>query len=73
MGIPFVIFSALKHDLSITFQALEWRHREFTLLYNASCDSLIPKPANEIVKEVSKSERIRSSEIRKEKVIMYPY
>ena len=53
------------------FQTLEWRHREFTLLYNASCDSLHPKPVSELIKALEKSEKIKMSERKKDQVITF--
>ncbi|XP_051985647.1 E3 ubiquitin-protein ligase RAD18-like isoform X3 [Xyrauchen texanus] len=35
------------------------RHQEFTQIYNAQCDSLNPKSAEEIAKEVENNERMR--------------
>ena len=42
-----------------------WRHREFTLQYNASCDSLTPKPVAEIIRDLQMSESVRNSETKK--------
>ncbi|XP_057701106.1 E3 ubiquitin-protein ligase RAD18 isoform X3 [Corythoichthys intestinalis] len=36
------------------------RHKEFVHIYNAQCDSLNPKPADEIVKEVEANEKIKN-------------
>ena len=49
---------------------LEWRHREFTLLYNASCDSLHPEPVGELRRALGKSEKIKMSETKDDKVIL---
>lgn len=38
------------------------RHHDFVLLYNAECDSIKPKSAAQIAREVEKSERIRAKE-----------
>ncbi|POI35002.1 hypothetical protein CIB84_001248, partial [Bambusicola thoracicus] len=40
-------------------QQLIKRHQEFVHVYNAQCDSLNPKSVAEIVKELSKNEKIR--------------
>lgn len=37
------------------------RHQEFVHMYNAQCDSLNPKSAEEIVSEIEKNEKIRST------------
>ena len=71
-----ITFSGLVHSLKIfmslsnIFQTLEWRHREFTLLYNSSCDSLHLKPVSELIKALEKSERIKMSETKKDQVIL---
>ncbi|XP_018410718.1 PREDICTED: E3 ubiquitin-protein ligase RAD18 [Nanorana parkeri] len=44
-----------------TKQHLIRRHQEFVHMYNAQCDSLNPKSAAEIIKEIEKSEKVRSS------------
>ena len=46
-------------------QILIWRHREFTLQYNASCDSFNPKHVSEIIKDLEKSEKVKMSETKK--------
>ncbi|XP_068013785.1 E3 ubiquitin-protein ligase RAD18 [Melanerpes formicivorus] len=40
-------------------QQLERRHQEFTLLYNAEGDSLQPRPAAELIRELESRERLR--------------
>ncbi|XP_071984179.1 E3 ubiquitin-protein ligase RAD18 isoform X2 [Engystomops pustulosus] len=43
------------------------RHQEFLHMYNAQCDSLNPKSAAEIAKEIEKTEKIRSNlEVKQE-------
>ncbi|XP_072276566.1 E3 ubiquitin-protein ligase RAD18 isoform X2 [Pyxicephalus adspersus] len=44
-----------------TKQQMIRRHQEFVHMYNAQCDSLNPKSAAEIIKEIEKSEKVRSS------------
>ncbi|XP_061689741.1 E3 ubiquitin-protein ligase RAD18 isoform X2 [Syngnathoides biaculeatus] len=46
------------------------RHQEFVHLYNAQCDSLNPKPAEEIVKEVEANEKIKNQLQSKAKPVM---
>ncbi|XP_062466771.1 E3 ubiquitin-protein ligase RAD18 [Pezoporus occidentalis] len=50
-----------EHGLSTrgTRQQLIKRHQEFVHMYNAQCDSLNPKSAAEIVKELENNEKIR--------------
>ncbi|TRY92965.1 hypothetical protein DNTS_014838, partial [Danionella cerebrum] len=46
------------------------RHQEFTLMYNAQCDALNPKSAEEIAKEVENNERLKNQLDNKRKPIM---
>ncbi|XP_044026645.1 E3 ubiquitin-protein ligase RAD18 isoform X2 [Siniperca chuatsi] len=46
------------------------RHREFVHIYNAQCDSLNPKSAEDIAKELEASEKIRNQLQGKAKPIM---
>ncbi|XP_061218488.1 E3 ubiquitin-protein ligase RAD18 [Neopsephotus bourkii] len=69
--LPKVVYSLLsdrdlkkklkQHGLSTrgTRQQLIKRHQEFVHMYNAQCDSLNPKSAAEIVKELENNEKIR--------------
>ncbi|XP_013392094.1 uncharacterized protein LOC106160123 [Lingula anatina] len=41
-------------------QTLIKRHHEFTMLYNSQCDSLNPKSAQEIIKDMERHERTKS-------------
>nr|XP_014349428.1 PREDICTED: E3 ubiquitin-protein ligase RAD18 [Latimeria chalumnae] len=43
-----------------TKQQLVKRHQDFLHMYNAQCDSLTPKSAAEIAKQIEKSEKIRA-------------
>ncbi|NXN06830.1 RAD18 ligase, partial [Indicator maculatus] len=43
-----------------TRQQLIRRHQEFTHMYNAQCDSLNPKSAAEIVRELERNEKVRA-------------
>ncbi|ROL50732.1 E3 ubiquitin-protein ligase RAD18 [Anabarilius grahami] len=46
------------------------RHREFTHIYNAQCDSLNPKSAEEIAKEVENNERLKNQLDSKRKPVI---
>ncbi|XP_061544194.1 E3 ubiquitin-protein ligase RAD18 isoform X5 [Phycodurus eques] len=46
------------------------RHKEFVHIYNAQCDSLNPKSAEEIVKEVEANEKIKNQLQDKAKPVM---
>ncbi|XP_041671110.1 E3 ubiquitin-protein ligase RAD18 [Cheilinus undulatus] len=46
------------------------RHREFVQIYNAQCDSLNPKSAEDIAKEVEANERMKSQLQGKAKPVM---
>ncbi|XP_061641569.1 E3 ubiquitin-protein ligase RAD18 isoform X3 [Phyllopteryx taeniolatus] len=46
------------------------RHKEFVHMYNAQCDSLNPKSAEEIVKEVEANEKIKNQLQDKAKPVM---
>ncbi|KAG7478015.1 hypothetical protein MATL_G00075880 [Megalops atlanticus] len=49
---------------------LIWRHQEFVHMYNAQCDSLNPKSAEEIAKEVEENEKMRAKLQCKSKRLM---
>lgn len=46
------------------------RHQEFTHIYNAQCDSLNPKSAEEIAKEIENNERLRNQLDSKRKPVI---
>ncbi|KTF88631.1 hypothetical protein cypCar_00028372 [Cyprinus carpio] len=46
------------------------RHQEFTHIYNAQCDALNPKSAEEIAKEVENNERLKSQMGSKQKPVI---
>ncbi|XP_059426673.1 E3 ubiquitin-protein ligase RAD18 isoform X2 [Carassius carassius] len=46
------------------------RHQEFTHIYNAQCDSLNPKSAEEIAKEVENNERLKNQMESKRKPVI---
>ncbi|CAM4627205.1 unnamed protein product [Leuciscus chuanchicus] len=46
------------------------RHQEFTHIYNAQCDALNPKSAEEIAREVENNERLKNQLDRKRKPVI---
>ncbi|XP_033995305.1 LOW QUALITY PROTEIN: E3 ubiquitin-protein ligase RAD18 [Trematomus bernacchii] len=46
------------------------RHQEFVQIYNAQCDSLNPKPAEDIAKDLESNEKIRNQLKAKTKPVM---
>ncbi|KAL1272551.1 hypothetical protein QQF64_028413, partial [Cirrhinus molitorella] len=46
------------------------RHQEFTHIYNAQCDALKPKSAEEIAKEIENNERLKNQLDRKRKPVI---
>ncbi|XP_041081441.1 E3 ubiquitin-protein ligase RAD18 [Polyodon spathula] len=53
-----------------TRQQLIKRHQEYVQMYNAQCDSLNPRSAQEIVNEVEKNEKIRAQYDRQSNSVM---
>lgn len=51
-------------------EQLTRRHQEFTYIYNAQCDALNPKSAEEIAKEVENNERLKNQLDSKRKPVI---
>ncbi|XP_077307701.1 E3 ubiquitin-protein ligase RAD18 isoform X1 [Lithobates pipiens] len=53
-----------------TKQQMIRRHQEYVHMYNSQCDSLNPQSAAEIIKEIEKNEKVRSSLVAKQESAM---